>query len=180
MAKTVLVPTDIAAKNIDSLNRSVIHTADVENGAIFQLNGISTNAGEGEVFNYLAPAAGDGLKDLWMAYSPEVVLTVSGNFKAKGIDSDPRDFTNVAGIPFDAYKIQKGDLIQITADGISGTKGDNLYAVATAGSDKLVWAAAAVAGVSYKLVKEMPIIIGNGNIGGNAVTAYILECVAIA
>lgn len=176
---TVMIPTDIAAKNIDSLNRSVVAAVDVDNGAVFQLNGISAAEGQGEVFNYLAPAEG-AISDLWMAYSPEVVLTVSGDFQAKGIDSDPRNFTNVAGIPFDAFKLQVGDLVKLTADGFANayTEG-NEYAVAVAGSNKLTFAAAAVSGVSFKLLKREPVIIGSGVIGSNAVDGYILECVSI-
>lgn len=176
----VLVPTSIAAKNVDSLNRSVVAAVDVNNGAIFQLNGISAEQGQGEVFNYAAPAEG-ALSNLWMAYSPEVVVTVSGDFKAKGIDADPRHFTNIAGVPFDAYKIQVGDLIQLSKDGFENEYSVSTpFAVAVAGSNKLTWAAAAIEGVSYKLVKAEPIYVGAGVIGGNAEEAYILECVSIA
>ena len=177
--KAVLVPTDIAAKNIDSFNRSVVAEIEVENGAIFQLNGLSEENGKGEVFKYAAPAEG-AISDLWMAYAPEVVVTESGDFKAKGIDSDPRNFANLAGVPFDAYKPQVGDLIQLTAQGFANDFDEaKPYAVAVAGSNKLNWAAAAVEGLSYKLVKKQPVIIASGSIGSNAVTAYILECVSI-
>ena len=177
---TVLIPTDIAAKNIDSFNRSVVANEDVDNGAVFQLNGISADEKQGEVFNYAAPAADAGLKDLWMAYSPEVVVTVSGDFKAKGIDSDPRNFTNIAGVPFDAFKVQVGDLVKLTAEGFANSYDDATpYAIAVAGSNKLTWAAAGIAGLSFKLIKREPVIIGAGNIGSNAVDGYILECVSI-
>ena len=35
MAKSILIPTLIAAKNIDSLNRSFVSTVDLDNGNVF-------------------------------------------------------------------------------------------------------------------------------------------------
>jgi hypothetical protein len=81
---------------------------------------------------------------LWMAYEPEVVtiVTASGK-KFKGIDADVRDFANIAGTPFSAFKPQVGDILTISADGITGTISTNTYAVATNGQYALAWAAAA-------------------------------------
>ena len=180
MAKTVLVPTDIVAKNIDAYNRTVINDADIDNGAVFQMGALSTDADKKEVFEIATPETGAGLKNLWMAYSPEVVLTVSGDFQAKGIDADPRNFTNVKGIPFDAYKIQVGDLVTMTAEGFSAPYNHEAYAVAQNGSNKLAFAGAAIEGVTYKVLGETQIVIASGNVGSNAVKAYLLECVAIA
>jgi hypothetical protein len=87
----------------------------------------------------------DNSSGLWMAYSPEVVTVVSaaGN-KYKGLTPDPREFTNLEGEVFDAFKPQVGDIITITADGIGDTAiGSNTYAVAKDGQYKLDWAAAA-------------------------------------
>ena len=176
---TVLVPTDLVAKNIDALNRTAINAAaNVDNGSIFKLGALSTEQGKSEVFTITTPA--DDLTGLWMAYSPEVVLTVSGDFQAKGIDQDPRHFTNVAGIPFDAYKIQVGDLITITAEGLSAAYNDEGYLVAQAASMKFKPNATAIAGVSYKVLKKTNITIANGGIGADSVPAYLCECVAIA
>ena len=179
MNKTVLIPTDIAAKNIDSLNRSVVADVNVDNGAVFYLDGVSTEAGQGEVFKYAEPNA-DNLGNLWMAYSPEVVVTVDGDFQAKGIDANPAHFTNLAGVPFDAFKLQVGDLVQMTKEGFTNDYSVSTpYAVATAGSNKLTWSANAIEGVTFKFVKAQPIIIGAGVIGNNANDAYIIECVGI-
>jgi len=81
---------------------------------------------------------------MWMAYSPEIVTVVTASGKIyKGIDPDPRDFTNVSGEVFDAFKPQVGDLITMTADGITGSKTTGDYAVATNGQYALAWASAA-------------------------------------
>lgn len=80
----------------------------------------------------------------WMAYSPEVVVTVSGSNKFKGIDPDVRNFTNLNGDVFSAFKPQIGDILTLTADGIGTTAiGTNTFAVAKNGQYKLDWAATA-------------------------------------
>lgn len=86
----------------------------------------------------------DNSTGMWMAYSPEVVtiVTASGK-KYKGLTPDPRDFTNISGEVFDAFKPQVGDIITMTADGITGTIGSNTYAVAANGAYTLAWASAA-------------------------------------
>jgi hypothetical protein len=86
----------------------------------------------------------DNSSNIWMAYSPEIVTVVTASGKKyKGIDPDPRDFTNISGDVFDAFKPQVGDIITITSDGITGTKGSNTYAVATNGQYALAWASSA-------------------------------------
>lgn len=86
----------------------------------------------------------DNSNGLWMAYSPEVVTVVSASGKKyRGIDPDPRDFTNISGEVFDAFQPQKGDILTMTAEGITGTISTNTYAVATTGQYALAWAASA-------------------------------------
>ncbi len=86
----------------------------------------------------------DNSTGLWMAYSPEIVTVVSGTKKYKGINPDPRDFTNLEDEVFTAFKPQIGDIITISADGIGATAiGSNTFAVATTGQYKLDWAATA-------------------------------------
>lgn len=86
----------------------------------------------------------DNSSGLWMAYSPETVtiVTASGK-KYKGLTPDPREFTNLSGEVFSAFKPQVGDILTITTDGISGTKSTNTYAVAANGAYALAWAASA-------------------------------------
>jgi hypothetical protein len=86
----------------------------------------------------------DNTTGLWMAYSPEVVTVVSGTLKYKGLNNDPRNFTNLSGDILDAFKPQVGDIVTMTADGIGTTAlGSNTYAVAKDGQYKLDWASAA-------------------------------------
>lgn len=177
MAHNILIPEAIQATNIDALNRSVVGSADIDNGNAFILASKSTTAGEGEVFVATQPATGS-LSGLWLAYEPEVVVTVSGNSKYKGIDPDIRNFTNVTGTVFSAFKPKVGDILLYTADGITGTKGSNTYAVAANGQYALAWASAAISGLSLKLLATKYITIGTGAIGSTRVTAYEFEVVA--
>jgi len=81
---------------------------------------------------------------VWMAYSPEIVTVTSGSSQYRGLNSDPRNFTNLATEIFDAFKPQVGDIITITADGVGDTAiGTNTFAVAKDGQYKLDWAATA-------------------------------------
>lgn len=180
MANAVLVQTSVQATNIDALNRNFVSVANVNNGSIFSSGALSANVKQDNVFQTVAPAAGEGLKNLYMAYSPEVVVSVSGNLQFKGLDSDPRNFTNLAGVPFNGFKPVVGDLIQLTADGFTANRGAENFAVATAGQNNLVWGNAAVAGLSFKLIATRPITIASASITNQNVTAYILECVAVA
>ena len=116
-----------------------------------------------------------------MACSPidTIVTDAQGNQYKLGL-TDPRNFTNVSGIPFDGYKPQVGDRIALTAACLGGSIGSNTYVVATNATRKLTWAAAAVSGLSYILRDTSYISIPDGSIGSQRVTAYLFECVAIA
>ena len=131
--KTVLVPTLVAAKNVDSYNASFIDASnDYENGAIIA-------AGDYSKEQVYEVAAVSDLHNLFMVFSPEdtIITDAAGNEYKIGIN-DPRTFTNVAGKVFSAYRPQVGDKILISAEGIEGTADD--YAVAAAGENKLQFA----------------------------------------
>lgn len=176
MAKSILIPTLTTAKNVDALNRSFIGEVDLDNGNVFGKGELSANANESQVYEATTPA--EELTGLWMAYSPEDVVLTDGlgnQFKVGTLD--PRAFTNTAGVVFSGFKPQVGDLVLISADGITGEAA--AYAVAVAESNKLKFAAAAVEGLSFKVVETTYISVASANnIGSQRVTAYLLECVA--
>lgn len=179
MAKSILVPTLTAAKNIDTLNRSFISVSDLDNGNVFVKGDLSTEAGQSQVYEATTPATGS-LSGLWMAYSPEDVVLTDGlgnQFKVGTLD--PRAFTNTAGTVFSGFKPQPGDLVLISKDGIDGEIGSNEYVVAADASVQLKPAAAAIEGLSFKIVETTYISLASANaIGSQRVTAYLLECVA--
>jgi hypothetical protein len=181
MGYGICVQTATMATNVDSLVRSVKCAGNVENGMVFQLASRSSTAGEGEVWVATVPSSSAGLTHLWMACEPEVVTTVSGTNKYKGLDPDIRNFINLAGDVFTAFKPQIGDLIQLSEDVLAGSKSTNTHVVATASAWELTWAGAAVSGLSLKLLGDKDISVGVGTLGSTQKqTAYLFEVVAIA
>lgn len=180
MAHNILIQRVVGAKNVSVWNRSAVHASEsFDNGNLVSLGALSTTEGEGEVFQAAVPATAT-LAKLWMVYTPEIVLTIDGTKKFKGINVDPQDFYVPALSVMDVYKPQVGDIITMTADGLAGTKSTNEFVVATDGSKKLTWAASAISGLSYKLLSTEYISIGTGAINTQRVTAYRFECVAVA
>ena len=101
MAYGVLIESMIQAKNIDALNRSVTSEIDVAGGGLIALTAPTTQGDD--VWTAAAPAA-DSLGGLWIAYNPEVKYTkVNGKVYA-GLSADLRDYTNLAGEVYDAFK----------------------------------------------------------------------------
>lgn len=179
----VLVQTHVMAMDVDALNRvGVYDSANIDNGTALVCGVQSTNAGQKHVFS-VTPASSVA-KDLWMAYSPEVVTTVDGTLYFRGLDVDPRNFTNIAGKPFDMFKPVPGvDLIQVTADFFKegydpGTvTGATYVEIQADGSFKAVVSPTSeFSGLQFKIFAKEPMIIANGAIAGEAVDAWILEC----
>lgn len=174
----ILIPRAIMATNVDSLNRSVVDAADIDNGNVMVMGARSTTAGLAEVFEVSQPVT-NSLTGLWMAYSgDEIVLT--GNYK--GLDPDPRNFYNKAGQVFSAYKPQLADIILVNAEALGGTfiGGTTTHVNATDQSWKLVWGNSQTASVlSYKLLSVSYISLATGGIDSQRQTAYILECVGL-
>jgi len=175
----VLILNEVQATNIDALNKSVVATVDMDNGNVFSLSGKSTTAGQGEVWLAATPATAS-LTNLWMACEPEVVVTVTGTKKYKGINPDVRDFYNVAGDVFSAFQPKVGDIITLTPDALAGTKSTNGFVVATNNTAKLTWAASAVSGLTLTLLGTTYISIADGSIGTQRQTAYEFLVSAVA
>ena len=82
----VLIPEQIAAQNIDSLNRSVISNSasSIDNGMIFVCTTKNWTSGSGaEVFNIIAPTTGS-LTNVWMAYSGDEIVVTDSKYKGFG------------------------------------------------------------------------------------------------
>ncbi|MBQ0111627.1 MAG: hypothetical protein KBT03_00690 [Bacteroidales bacterium] len=115
MANGFIIESAIEAQNIDKLNRSVKCADDVHGGALLALapSGVKGD----EVWTATKPATG-ALNGLWMAYNPEVkYLKINGKkISGWGISKDIRDYTNIAGEIFDAFKLRVDDEIEFSAD----------------------------------------------------------------
>ena len=128
MANGVIVESRIQATNIDALNRTAQAEVNVAGGGLVALTASGTQGNE--VWTAAAPASGT-LGGLWIAYNPAEHLTVVGDKVFAGLSEDPRDYVNVANRPFDCFKPQVGDEIDITIDcvdasGASAVAGDIL------------------------------------------------------
>lgn len=148
MTHAIMIPSSVAAANVDSYNRHAKGSADLDNGFLVQLLTLTGASGEGEVWSATQPSASAGLTNLWMVGEPEIVLTDS---KYKNINPNVQDFYTLSGKVFSAFKLQVGDVIRLSADALgTGTGAASAYAVATASTYKATWAAAAVSGISLK------------------------------
>ena len=165
----------------DSKIRSAVAAADLENGNLVVLATLSTTAGESEVWAATRPESGT-LGNLWMVAQPEVVTTYSGDYAFKGLDPDPRNFIVKTGEIFRAFKPMVGDIIELSEDAIAtGSGAGAAYAVATAATYFITNAAAAVSGLSLKLIGTGYQSIGIGSLGSTQrITLRKYECVAIA
>lgn len=118
MAYGVLIESMIQAKNIDALNRSVVSAVDVAGAGLISLTAPTTQGND--VWTAALPASGK-LGGLWIAYNPEVKYTVVNGKKYAGLSADLRDYTNIAGETYDAFKPKVGDEIVITIDAVDNT-----------------------------------------------------------
>lgn len=171
----LMIQTKVMAEDVKSLVRPVTSASDIDNGNVFQFSGKTA-----EVWTAIAPATGAGLTHLWMAAEPEVVITYSGSSAYKGLDPNALNFYNKAGVTFTAIQPQLGDLIELNAEALGGTKSSNAYVVATNGDFKLNWGASAVSGLSLHLVETKYISLATGAIDSQRITSYLFEVVAVA
>lgn len=178
---TVVILNKVASENVGSYNRSAIagSAVDIDNGGVFRLDSKSAVSGESEVWNVTAPTtSASTLNNLWMAYSPEVVITAAGTKQYRGIDPDPQDFYNLGGKVLDAFKPQVGDLITVTGEGLTGTPA-LAYANSANGVYTLAWSATQTANaLSFRYLGTTYISKGSGAIDNQRITAYQFECIA--
>ena len=171
MSYSVLIAGEIAAKNIDSLNKFGKANFAVENGHVVALGEKSTAKNEAFVYTVNKPATDTLATDIFYMVNEPVNVLVNGKYS--GLTDDPREFNIPAGKVFTMYKPMIGDEVVITVDGIDGTKGENTYISPADGTTKLTWTDD-ISGVSlaYKYVRDTFVSIGN-----ERVTAYRFICV---
>lgn len=166
----VVIKAAYAALNVDSYNRTAVNaTANMDNGTVFTLKEKSTTPGEKDVWKVAAATAAD--TEVWMAASPEVVITGDAPWQFRGLINDPRAFDNKAGRMIDAIKLVPGDIIEMTGEGITGI---DTAAYLVPGAANFGWtvATAAGAGVSLRKVGTGKLHIGSGAILGENITTY--------
>lgn len=108
-----MIEAQIAAKDVDALNKSAVATADVDGGMVVKLGGLNADG----LFVATKATTGEG-GNVWMAYNPSEHYTKVGDNVFAGLSLDPRDFTNLANRPMDVFSPQKGDIVTLTAGNI--------------------------------------------------------------
>lgn len=167
MANNVIIKRSVAATNIDSYNRSAVHTGDLPNGSVFALEQKDT-ANE-LLWKVKAPVANQ--TGLWMATSPEVIYAD----KAHGGSADPRDFINVANRPIDATYLVPRDIIEMTGDGIEGIASATYLVADTTFALKTADTAPESGGICLRKVGTGTLKIGDGAIAPAVVPTYVFE-----
>lgn len=175
MAYNVVNQKQIAAYNVDALNRSAKADVDVENGSVFKL--VQKTGVDGEKVVWKAEQATAADTGLWMAMSPAVVTVVDAmGVEYRGLNVDPRAFTNVAGRVFDAVKLMKGDLIEMTGEGIADVATKD-YLVVDPAAMKLKADDAAGNGFALKKVDTGMLHIGGAALMKSRPVTYVYEVV---
>ena len=179
----VVIKKRTASFNVDSLNRTAVFTADVDNGCVAVLKAYSEIPGEGIVWKAEKPTTSS--KGLWMATSPEVVITRALDadeaagmpaIDMKGVINDPRAFYNIKGYMVDMTYLNVGDIIEMTCAGIEKSSsgaydGSDNYLVPTA-EFKLKGATAPGSGMALRKIGTSKLHIGNAALVKNGVTTY--------
>lgn len=178
----VLIQNMVAAKSVDSYNRSAIagSAVNLDNGNVFRLDSQSSTSGEAEVWVVTAPTlSGSTMNGLWMAASPDnVVTTIDGSLSYRGLNQDPRNFYNAGAKVFDAFKPQVGDVITLTADAFDSATAQ-AYANSSTGVYTLAWGASVVASsLSLRYLATTYISIGSGAMDNQRVASFKMEVIA--
>ena len=176
----VVIKKRTASFNVDSLNRTAVFTEDVDNGCVAVLKAYSETSGEGIVWKAEKPTTSS--KGLWMATSPEVVITRALDadeaagmpaIDMKGVINDPRAFYNIKGYMVDMTYLNVGDIIEMTCAGIEkASDGNDKYLVADAANFKLKGSATAGSGMALRKIGTGKLHIGNAALVKNGVTTY--------
>jgi hypothetical protein len=172
----ILVPSKVAAKDVDAFVRPVTCASALDNGNVFQLLTLSSTAGEvDEVYVATAPTSASAT-DCWMAGQPEQPFAIAGNNVYYGL-GNIQDFYNSASQVFTGFHLQKGDIVTLTADALDSATAQ-AYAVPVLGTFKFAWAPAASTGLSLKYMKTTYIPSANGSaIGSGRITAFKFQVV---
>lgn len=176
MTHNVLIPNKVAAKDVDAYVRPVICASAVDNGNVFQLNSMSGTTGEGEVFLATAPTSASST-NCWMAGQPEQPFATAGTNVYYGL-GNITDFYNSASAVFTAFKLNVGDIVTMTADGLDSATAQ-AYAVPVTGTFKFAWAPAASTGLSLRYLSTTYIPVGSGSsIGSGRIVGFRFEIIS--
>lgn len=166
MAHNVFIKRQVAAFNVDSLNRSAIVAADIDNGTPIQLTTrVGLSLWNGQAFTSAHPA------EVWVAAAPEVNYAT----KTKSESSDPRDFYNVSGKAFDVIRLTENDIVEMTGEGqttLFPATADYAYVTPNGWTGT---GSAPTSGIYLHKIGTDLLHVGDGAIAPVGVTTYIYE-----
>lgn len=176
-----IITKAIAAKDVDSYNRSAVATVDVQAGTPVVLA-----PGEKAEDPFVATLPVDGsLSGLYMAYNPAEVLTVVNEKEFAGLSNDPRDYTNIKERPFDVFKIKVGDIIGMTKDCFDATLTEavdntSFFEPKAGQATWTITATATVGSTAFKVITNgtLPFPATKDTIGMSNYSFVVGECVA--
>lgn len=170
----ILIPSKVAAKNVEAWVRPAISASNIDNGNVVMLSTVSGTTGEGEVWNATAPTSASAV--VWMAGEPEMPFAVAGDNLYRGL-GNIQDYYNSASKVFTVFKPQKGDIITLTAEAFNAVP--TAYAITSSGKYTLeTTATAASSGFCLKYLATNWIPSASGSaIGSGRIVSYRMECV---
>ena len=163
----VLIPAAVVAKDVDAYVRPAISASAVDNGNVFTL---SKSGVSDESFLATFPTSASAVR-CWMAGEPEMPFAVAGSNEYRGFGRI-QDFYNSASKTFTAFKLNVGDIIQLSADGLDSATAST-YAVPTNGTGKFTWATAASTGLTLRYLRTVTVPQPNASaIGAGRITMF--------
>lgn len=181
MANGYIIPKQIMASENDALVQNVITTnTDVMGGGAVTLGAYSKG-----VYTVTATATATAGLGVYMAYNPTEHLTNVNGKLFSGLSADPRDYVNLGGRPFVAFKPMVGDIVAFTAGNFAsgGTMPDkttNKYVTTTATANQ--WGASnsatAAGNISFTCIDVETLPFPQAGIGMEFAPLYICQCTA--
>jgi hypothetical protein len=125
MAHGLLIEAQIAADNIDALNRHAVSaTADFDGGNLVEL-APPTAVGHDE-WTAKVPTVATGL---YIAYPAQQRFIKVGDRKFAGLTVDEREYTNLQGDLFNVFKPKVGDEISVSIDNLDADSQEALASI---------------------------------------------------
>jgi len=177
MANGIVRKLAVSATEDNAINRAAVHTIVVQNGMVMSLGDRNTDG----TWDASTPATAT-LGALWMAADSGENVITDANGGVYNVDgtSDPSLFSVAIGRAFSIFKPQVGDIVLLSTDAV-GTYASEGFLVAADGEDKLQASAAAISGLSLKVLDETSLIgVPSKTLGGTSSVGYRCEVVAVA
>jgi len=183
MAKGFIIESRIAATNVDAYNRDCVCVdTDFDGGNLISL--AHPTAQGSDVWTADTPATGS-LGGLWIAYNPALHINKIGNNEFAGLTKDVREFTNVQGRVFSAFKPQVGDVFILSKECVASADAASVVAddYLEAKNGQSTWgrktSSPTSGSTAVKVMKKIviPFPAQKGHVGISKQDAFEVECV---